>query len=157
MREIVYEYDDISELHELSAKCLVTGPICLYPEGQKPTSDEILMKAVWDTGSERTLVSKDILETLELEPIGMGIELHSITGAYKSDMYIIDLYLTEDVAIRNLIVGELPNNTNYSILIGIDAILRTDFSIEPKGNKVFLKVRHPSQKGGFTTKKVEKF
>lgn len=145
MSELAYLYKNKNELSGLYVKCLVTGPICLYPDWQKPEADEFRMEGQWDTGAAQTLISRDIVELLSLNPTGKSVELCGISGAYRSDTYLIDLYLSEDLVFRNVMVAEMGHNIGSDVLIGLDVILQSDFILQPKDDDLLLKFRYPSE------------
>lgn len=110
-----------------------------------PQFSEYYMNALWDTGANSSAISTELVKILGLKPISTKKTLISANGEYQSNLYTIDLYLTDDVVFKNLIVSELKYNDSLQVIVGLDVILQSDFVIEPHGECYTFKFRYPAE------------
>ena len=145
MSELTYEYEKRETLRALIAPCLVTRTKDTYRDWQPPEPDDFRMVAQWDTGASVTHVTRGVVDVLGLKATGRKVKIHGKNGEYESDTYLVDLYLSEDVVFRNLLVAEMSDTFGSQVLIGLDVILQSNFVIEPQGDDVLLRFRYPSE------------
>ena len=158
MAEFVRVFSERENLKALLDFCLVTGPKSMYAEYSEPEPDDLQMIAQWDTGATYTVISKDVIELLGLKPTGRKMNVVGANGVYKSDTYIVNLHFSEGIVFENLLVAEMVEGIGASVLVGLDVILQSDFIIQPQGDNVLLKFRHPSEgEKPFTAKAVSLF
>ena len=141
MNEFVYSYKREEHPKLLASKCLVIAPDYEYGKEIHPKKDEFLMTAVWDTGATCSAISKGLVDFLGLKPTGRLERLSGANGIYESDTYRVDFYLSEDVVFRDILVSDMPHDDRILILVGLDIILQTDFSLQTGENSVELKIR----------------
>lgn len=141
MIELTYTYRKGEDLKMLHSKCFVTASGYEYIEAFRPIKENLLIDAVWDTGATGSSISKGLVDFLGLKPTGMKERISGANGIYESDVYKVDLYLSEDVAFKDIYVSEMPHDPRLLFLIGLEVILQTDFSIHSTKNLATLKVR----------------
>jgi len=97
--------------------------------------------ALWDTGSGRSGVSKSLAKELCLTPVKNGDDPKKNIGSageYTTIFYCLDIFLSENMKIYNVIVSDFADNKKFDILIGMDIITMGDFAItNDNGNTVF--------------------
>lgn len=102
----------------------------------KPSlSNERVLNAVWDTGATRSVISKEIAETLNLRFAGFT----RLGGAHvtrTSRTFLVCIYLPNRVYFDNVRVAEITfpapsveHPKQIDVLIGMDIISKGDFSI----------------------------
>jgi len=99
--------------------------------------------AIWDTGATNSVISQKIVDQCNLKPIGVA-EVHSPGGSFKTNKYLINLFLPNYVAIPYFMVikGQITGDAN--VLIGMDIISNGDFAVTNKDNKTVFTFRIPS-------------
>ena len=145
MAEFVSLYSGRKNLKSLLTFCLVTKPSRMYPDWQEPEQDELTIIGQWDTGASFTVIHKSLVDVLGLKPTGEKMRVRGANGVYDSDTYIIDLYLSNGIVFKDLLVTEMPEKFDGHVLIGLDVILQSDFVLEPYGDDLLLKFRYPSE------------
>lgn len=102
------------------------------------------MIAHWDTGATASAISKGIVDFLGLQPTGDKERFNGAGGFYESDIYLVDIYLSENIVFRNVPVSEIKHDKRLVATIGLDIILQSDFGITTSGDKYHIHFRHPS-------------
>jgi hypothetical protein len=103
---------------------------------------EISVRALWDTGSTNTSISKGLARHLGLKSIDV-CNVNGVGGIHPSMVYQIDILLPSDVAIGDVRVAEFKDNGVFEILIGMDIIDLGDFAISNKDGKSTVSFRIP--------------
>lgn len=98
--------------------------------------------AIWDTGATSTVITKKVVEELNLKPVSIG---HARTpqGEYDAYTYYIDLFLPNGVRFPQLLVME-GQPAECDILIGMDVIGKGDFAVSNFDGKTSFTYRYPS-------------
>lgn len=99
-------------------------------------------RAIWDTGATGSVISKNIVEKLELRPVSI-CKVATPAGVYDAYCYYINLTLPNNVTIPNLLVMEAAYS-NCDILIGMDVISQGDFSVTSCNGQTTFSFRIPS-------------
>lgn len=86
---------------------------------------------VWDTGSVVSMISKRIAKKLGLIPCGKNVSSNS-HGIVMVDLYRVNIILPNHIEISNLMV-QCDNLPDVDMLLGMDVISMTDFSISNNG------------------------
>ena len=111
---------------ELETRCRV----CAYnPNVQHETNSQkiIKFKALWDTGAMASVISTNVVNSLELKPIGKARVFHA-NGESTVYTYLINILLPNGIEFPSLLVTEgLLSDTD--VLIGMDIISKGDFAI----------------------------
>ena len=123
-------------------------PIKLYSEeninpGFNNIKDTYI--AMWDTGSNMTVISDKLAKELNLKSIG-EIVVDTANGKYKANKYLISISLPNRLNIENMPISSGNLGPGVDILIGLDLITLGDFSITNIDNKTVFSFRFPSTK-----------
>ena len=108
-----------------------------------PLKSAYKCNGLWDTGATNTVISSKIIDELKL-PIVSKTPIQSVNGRSETTMHVIDLWLPNHMVIRKVraLRGDLPSE--IGVLIGMDIIVRGDFSISNYGCKTLFSYRSPS-------------
>lgn len=108
------------------------------------TSAPVAVKctAVWDTGSNNSVIDVGVARKLGLSPISMTTVL-TANGPYETPVYAVDLILPTDETLADILVTE-SNLKVCDALIGMDVITQGDFLITNAPNTRF-EFRIPSK------------
>lgn len=99
--------------------------------------------AIWDTGATGTVISKTVVEKCGLLPVDM-VYVNTAGGLCKSNVYIINIILPNNVCFRGIRVTEGAMGDEFDALIGMDIINTGDFAISNKDGKTVFTFRVPS-------------
>ena len=100
-------------------------------------------KAIWDTGATNSVISKSVIETLELSPVG-ATQTYGVHGSKVVDVFLVGIALPNRIVVPELRVtlGEL---SGAGVLIGMDIITRGDFAVTNFRNRTVFSFCMPSQ------------
>ena len=100
-------------------------------------------KALWDTGATGSVITRKVVDECGLKPIGRA-NVHHAKGTSTTLVYLVSVFLPNNVCFPSLRVteGDLPGNVE--VLIGMDIIGRGDFAISNKDGKTAFTFRMPS-------------
>lgn len=127
------------------------GPIinvCLGPVGSiidqstltlTDLTNTITVRALVDTGSNRTLISKKVAKLLKLKAIGKDTGFTALNDKYEANKYKIDFLIPECRGIYDLEVRSgLLNNQEFDCIIGRDVLSRANLIYNGKENRVII-------------------
>ena len=100
------------------------------------------IRALWDTGTNKTVISRDIAKELSLESVDRGF-LGTASGGTPSDTYKVNIYLPSGIEVNNIEVIDGAIKP-HDILIGMDIITQGDFAISNFNGKTTFIFRKPS-------------
>ncbi len=100
--------------------------------------------ALWDTGATASVITKDVVEALDLKPVSVQ-RAATPQGTYSAYTYFIDLILPNRVMFQRLQVME-GKPAGCDILIGMDVIGAGDFAVSNVNNQTVFSYRNPSSK-----------
>lgn len=100
--------------------------------------------ALWDTGASGTVISKNVVDKLNLKPIGKAKCFHA-NGESIVNVYAVNVFLPNQVGFQFIQVTE-GILAGFDVLIGMDIITLGDFSITNAGGKTMFSFRVPSIK-----------
>jgi len=103
--------------------------------------------AIWDTGATNTVVTRRVVQELNLQPsgrvsvqaVGAGDQVHE----YETDTYLLNVYLPNNVAIIGIRVSE-GTIGGADALLGMDIISQGDFAITNYNGQTWWTFRVPS-------------
>ena len=98
---------------------------------------------IWDTGDTGTVISSKVIQECGLKTTGMA-KVEHIGGKHKTNTYLINIILRNNVQIVNLPVIEGKVTGGANILIGMDVITMGDFAVTNKGGKTVFSFQMPS-------------
>jgi predicted aspartyl protease len=142
-----YKYKNTSHSFTLKANGIarmLAMDIVITPSGD--LSKQFKTKGIWDTGATGSVITEEILNALQLKPVGIAnVSTASESGLMKPT-YIIDVFLKHDVKIYGIEVtmGKIAAEAGYHFLIGMDIINVGDFSITNYQGETWLSFRVPS-------------
>jgi predicted aspartyl protease len=87
----------------------------------------VKFKALWDTGAMASVISRNVVNQLQLQPIGKTKVIHA-NGESIVYTYLIDIHLVNNISFYSLYVTE-GLFTDTDVLIGMDIISQGDFAI----------------------------
>jgi hypothetical protein len=112
-------------------------------ESARNTQSNIEIKALWDTGAERSLITKKAATTLNLKPISKGLMSTPSDKDIPSNIYLINAYLPNGARIVDIHAFEGELN-DCDMLIGMDVISLGDFAVTNNNGKTIFSFRIPS-------------
>lgn len=115
------------------------------PELNKGPHPEVKhFTALWDTGATGTVITKNVVDQLGLQPTGIVNVFHA-NGSTIMNTYLVNVFLPSNVGIHSVVVTE-GNLTGMDVLIGMDIINQGDFSISNFDGKTVCSFQVPSLK-----------
>ncbi len=85
-------------------------------------------RAIWDTGATGTVITKAVVNALDLQPTGIQ-KVVGVNGQPEDrPTYVVDLILPNNVIVQNVNVVE-GGGSSFDVLIGMDIIQMGDFFI----------------------------
>jgi hypothetical protein len=90
-------------------------------------------KAMWDTGSTKTVITPGVVEALGLKPLRSikSVLIHGVDGIEKSAAYEINLSLLSHITFHELtVVSKNPGDAWWDVLIGMDVISQGELSVK---------------------------
>ncbi len=124
----------------LKSDCYVMRPHLLDPSRQAPPSRRFV--AMWDTGSNTCMVSKQVIGLCQLIPEGFETVRH-VSGEARVPAYTVGLTLPNGPEFSLLRVLEGKDN-GYDVLIGMNIINQGDLIVLNGGDKTEALFRYPS-------------
>ena len=107
-------------------------------------NDKSTGKALWDTGANCCCISYDLVNKLNLKPIGaMPIATPSGTAVYNK--YMIDIELPNNIVLKDVTVCESEIGAQkLDLIIGMNIINKGDFAISNYNGKTKFSFRIPT-------------
>ena len=100
-------------------------------------------KAIWDTGATNTVITRKVITSLGIPPIGVA-RVDTAAGTINTNQYLVNIMLPNNVGVQNVLVTEGSITDNQDLLIGMDIINLGDFSITNQNNTTVMSFRIPS-------------
>lgn len=111
---------------------------------QPNTTNNIKVKAIWDTGATATVITQNVVNSLGLLPTGMS-HVNTANGPTVQNTYIVDVVLPNGVNVKDVTVtGANALSGGCEVLIGMDIISLGDFSITNYKDSTCMSFRIPS-------------
>lgn len=129
-------------LNELVTQCQVLPAFdgSTAPAGHPPPVE---FKALWDTGATNSCISQSVVDACGLKPMGMA-NVHTANGPCRSEVYLINLRLPNNVGFRNVRVTN-QELLGAPVIIGMDVISQGDFAVTNLNRKTKFSFRFPSR------------
>ncbi len=115
--------------------------ISIFPTGE---AGEHKTRGIWDTGASNTVITQNVVDALGLKSTGITLTNTVSERNKKSETYIIDIKLKDDLTIFGIKVTVGTILDTIDCLIGMDIINRGDFSITNFNGKSCMSFRIPS-------------
>ena len=119
-----------------------------FSPSQPPAPDPKLIpaKALWDTGSSNSSITKQKADEIGLVPIGK-VEVHHAAGTSLRNSYLLNIYLPNRFSIPMVRVTECTSVAGgFDFIVGMEIIVLGDFAITNVGGKTTVSFRMPSTK-----------
>jgi len=101
-------------------------------------------EAIWDTGATHTVISKRVVDELNLKLHTKRKTFIADGSLEKCDVFLINLVLPNHVEIIGVAATHLNIGASCDVLIGMDVIRYGDFAISNYNNKTIHTFRIPS-------------
>jgi hypothetical protein len=98
--------------------------------------------ALWDTGAQGSCISNRVASLLGLSSVAQ-CEVAGINGVHRSNIYLADIILPDNLGVTDVQVTEFFNKEEYDAIIGMDIITLGDFSISNFDKKTMVSFRFP--------------
>jgi hypothetical protein len=136
----------------LTTKVGVCLPVTL-DEAKNNSIDIRQYTAIWDTGATNSVITKKVVEDLNLKPINV-VKTNHAGGTSMANVYLVNIALPNGVMAGQIKVTEAQLTENEDIaeseqnrvLIGMDIIGGGDFAVTNFENKTTMSFRIPSAK-----------
>jgi predicted aspartyl protease len=102
-------------------------------------------QAIWDTGATGSVISERVVERLGLYPISRR-EVTTANGRRIAGVYLIGLYLLNDVVFPALPVTDGNLGNDIDVLIGMDVIGSGDFAVTHADGRTCMSFQMPSRR-----------
>lgn len=97
------------------------------------------IKALIDTGSNRTMISEAVAERLQLKSTGIDSANTAINERFEANIYKVDFVILDCNAIADLEVRSANlTGREFECLIGRDVLSFAKFEYDGKSNKIIL-------------------
>ncbi|MCH7519720.1 MAG: aspartyl protease family protein [Candidatus Dadabacteria bacterium] len=128
----------------LSNEIQISEPFDSSVKSNKPPKKTY--NCIWDTGATVTVITKQIVDDLGLQPSGKAI-IHvvgpsNIEQEHETNTYLVNLHLPPRVIIATKVVEASVKGGD--VLIGMDVITLGDFAVTNHNNKTTWSYRLPS-------------
>lgn len=145
-----YRHDRCTQVLKTPAGICLPFILEEQAEGYKPVIEKYI--AIWDTGATNSVITKKVVDDLQLKPIAV-VEMHHAGGKSMSDVYLVNISLPGGVMIQHvrvtlaeLINDGVPEDQQTHVLIGMDIIKMGDFAVTNQSNKTTLSFCIPTMK-----------
>lgn len=143
MQSFTTSYKTLSNV--LSNEVIITK--AFYPPKAKFISpgdyDYKRYNAIWDTGATGSVITKKVVQELDLKPIGI-VEVHTASDTKIANVYLVNIWLPNKLLVYNLRVVEGKIVGRYEVLIGMDIISKGDFAVTNYNFRTVFTFRFPS-------------
>ena len=99
---------------------------------------------IWDTGATNTVITKNVVDALELKPVGKTNITHA-NGKATVNVYFVNIILPNNVEVHSVKVTEGALGEEADVLIGMDIITLGDFAVTNFEGKTTFSFRVPSR------------
>lgn len=101
-------------------------------------------RGIWDTGASATVITQKVVDDLNLKPIGITKVNTASERDFQTYQFLIDIYLKQDLVIKDVMVTLGKLTDDFHCLIGMDIISLGDFSITNFNQRTIMSFRVPS-------------
>lgn len=96
-----------------------------------------------DTGATISCISKDVVKTLKLQPIGVD-RVSTPSGTAVLNKYLINISFKKNMIFKNIFVLESEiGNQGIDLLVGMDILNKNDIMISNYDNHTQFSLRYP--------------
>ena len=98
------------------------------------------VKAIWDTGADRTSLDIDIIRSLRLRQLNLPpVDINTGNGVTKSYAFEATLDLADDWEPFKFTVWSMPPSGSVRMLIGMDIITLGRFEVDSTGDRTVMR------------------
>jgi len=124
----------------------IITPVTIFPpfdpkSGANPAGHSA--KALWDTGSTRSVIRPEVVAALGLRPTGTSVS-RTAGGVTTNPTHVINITLPNRTLIAGVLVSESPNLDGFDAIVGMDVITLGDFAVTNVGGQTLMSYRCPS-------------
>lgn len=124
---LLQDYDEI--VSHIQSEVMISQATCV-DDGQKT----LRCTGLWDTGSTKSCIGKDIADRLGLKSAGKNI-IATANGITRVDTYYVNMEMPNGAVVSDLIVSAADLSGDIGVLIGMDVIGQGDFHIDNGGGR----------------------
>lgn len=139
MGSFTIRYGQIVE--SVVTECIVSN---VKTEDSSKLNEEIRCLAIWDSGATSSLITRNIIDKLNLQPVGV-CQVAGIHGTEYEYTYYVNLIVPGEMTFNTLEVTE-GDLEDIDVLIGMDVITQGDFCISNGNNETIVTFRSPAGK-----------
>jgi predicted aspartyl protease len=103
-----------------------------------PLKPPVEVRALWDTGAEGTCISEELARELGLKLMDDAMTVNGVYGSAFANVYDLDVVLSEEITVANILAPEINNNKDFDIIIGMNIINLGTFIITNKNGNTTL-------------------
>ena len=136
-----------TQRHTNNVDCVVTESYVYSPTnllGKEKVKRVKVTKTLWDTGASATLISKRVVNVLNLKSVGKSGVSGYNNGVDIKDTYLIHLGLPTGDVVTNVVAMEFDSD-DYDVVIGMDVICQGDMALTNKDGNTTFSYRIPSK------------
>jgi len=100
---------------------------------------------IWDTGATSSVITKKVVEELNLQPTGM-VQVSHCQGTAYAETYFVNIILPNGIGFSQLKVIKGDLSPGADALIGMDIINQGDFAVSNFNGKTIFSYIVPSAK-----------
>ena len=120
-------------------ECIVSN-VDVGDNSKQSNGERIL--AIWDSGATSSIITRNIIDKLKLQPVGV-CQVAGIHGTEYEYTYYVDLMVPGEMTFKTLEVTE-GDLEDVDVLIGMDVISQGDFCISNGNNETIVAFRSPA-------------
>ena len=135
------EYDYITNL--IVTNAYVSDAMKKIPAPDSGEPEALKCRGLWDTGASNSVISKRLVDKLNLPAISK-VPIIGVNGKFITTSHVIDLWLPNNYVVRRINVTMGTLSSDFDILIGMDIIVKGDFSISNYQGHTVFSFRSPS-------------
>ena len=127
-------------VENIVTECIVSkGEI----ENPRQNIDSTKCLAIWDSGATSSIITRKVIEQLNLQPVGM-CQVVGIHGSEYEYTYYVNLIVPGEMEFYTIEVTE-GDLDDVDVLIGMDVILQGDLSISNGNAETIFSFRSPAK------------
>lgn len=112
-------------------------------ENPKQDIDSTKCLAIWDSGATSSIITRKVIETLDLKPVGM-CQVVGIHGSEYEYTYYVNLMVPGEMKFHTIEVTE-GDLDDVDVLIGMDVISQGDLAISNGNSETVFSFRSPAK------------
>ena len=136
-----FAFTSVSPMYNME---IITDAFVSAPSKPSEKKSVIRVKALWDTGASKSVVTPHIIQQLGIKADGAAKVCHA-GGESMVGTYLVDIILPNKILLPGIRVSECAEQgPHFDIIIGMDIISLGDLSITGQGIKRMVSFCFPS-------------